>query len=177
MDFCPIPVFYRAVVPEKGDIVDRCFDAKYFLKFIIHFNRHRTHGMFDTAAFQADVVAVAQLDLVIRMKLLPQKSGDVIWLDRMNRCFDEFIIKRFQIILLFKDDISSIFSLHDTPMIVLLKGLLNRTKQPGIFIQKLMQHFDVELISKLLSLLKIINIIKGIIDELVSDVATIQLRG
>ena len=68
-------MFYRSVVLEKGKIVNHGFDAKDLLEFVIHFDRDCAHVMFDSGAFNADIVIVANLPLVVCMQLTTKERG------------------------------------------------------------------------------------------------------
>ena len=72
--FASVPVFYLAVVLEKGDIVDRGLDPENQAELVVELERHRPHGVFDPRAFDADVVTVAGFVLILRVSFFPKRS-------------------------------------------------------------------------------------------------------
>jgi len=72
--------------------------------------------VFDPRAFDADVETVAHFPLVLGVQLAPQKCGDVVGLDRMNRCPGQVAIDGRHIRLPPEDDVGGIFALIHTPV-------------------------------------------------------------
>ena len=76
--------FYRAVVLKKGNVVDSSFDAPNVAELVIPLDGSRHQEVFDPSAFDADVVAVAHLILVVGGERAPQKRGQVVRVDAVK---------------------------------------------------------------------------------------------
>src|SRR3954462_8019888 len=87
-------MFYFAVVLEKGQIVDGGLDPENEAELVVELDRNRPHGVFDPRPFNADVETVAYLAFVLRVELAPEKRGDVIRFDGMNRSARRIFIDR-----------------------------------------------------------------------------------
>ena len=90
-------MFYFAVVLEKGQIVDVGLDPENEAELVVELDRNRPYGVFDPRPFNADVETVAYLAFVLRVELAPEKRGDVIRFDGMNRSARQIFIDRLQI--------------------------------------------------------------------------------
>src|SRR5215475_1655400 len=67
-----VALFYLAVVLEKGNIFGRGFDPEDLAKLVVHFDRRHVHGMANACTFDSDVIAVADLILVVVVEPLAQ---------------------------------------------------------------------------------------------------------
>ena|SRR5438128_294550 len=105
-------MFYLAVVLEKGQIVDCGLDPENEAELVVELDRNRPHGVFDPRPFNADVETVAYLAFVLRVELAPEKRGDVIRFDGMNRSARQIFIDRLQIGLFTEDDVGGVFALE-----------------------------------------------------------------
>ena len=94
-------MFYLAVVLEKVQIVDRSLDPENEAEFVVELDRNRPHGVFDPCPFDADIETVAHLTFELRAQLAPEESGDIVWLDGINRHARQIFVDRLQIALLF----------------------------------------------------------------------------
>src|ERR1017187_439001 len=69
-------MFYLAVVPEKGDIVDRGLDAEDQSELVVELQGHRSHGVFDPRSLDADVEP-DNIATFLGKKLVPQFQGEM----------------------------------------------------------------------------------------------------
>src|SRR3954452_3965144 len=118
-------MFYFAVVLEKGQIVDGGLDPENEAELVVELDRNRPHGVFDPRPFNADVETVAYLAFVLRVELAPEKRGDVIRFDGMNRSARQIFIDRLQIGLFTEDDVGGVFALVHAPVISAGEVLIN----------------------------------------------------
>jgi hypothetical protein len=121
-------MFYLTVVFEKGDVVDCGLDTKDERKLVVHFDRNRSHGVFDTGAFNADIEAVTHFVLLVAVKLAAEERGDVVGLDGVNGGSGEIVVNGSQVGLASEDHIGGVLGLVDAPVIDNCKMFKDRTK-------------------------------------------------
>ena len=101
-------------------------------------------------AFDAHVVAVAHLVLVVAVQLLAQKRGDIIGFDGVNRRADQLPIETLQVRLAVEHDVGGILGRVQTPVILRLDLAEHRTVALGKLIQSSMQSLRLPVIGDLL---------------------------
>ncbi len=121
-------MFYLAVVLEKGQVVDRGFDAQDEAELVVELEGNRPHGVFDPRAFDADVETVAHLAFELRHQLLAQEGGDVVRLDGVDGGAAEVLIDGLKIGLFAEYDVGRVFALVHAPVIVRSEGAMDRTE-------------------------------------------------
>jgi hypothetical protein len=125
----------KAVVFEKGDVLHRGLDAKDVAELVIQLDRSHAHGVPDTSAFDAHVVTVAHLILVVAVEFLAQKGGDVVGLDRVDGGSSQVPMNGLQVRLPPKHDVGGVFGFVQAPVIRLFDRFENR----AVLIRKLVQ--------------------------------------
>ena len=135
-------MFYLAVVLEKGQVIDRGFDAQDEAELVVEFQRDRPHGVFDPRSFDAGVKAIAHLALELWHEFLAQEGGDVIGLDGVDCRAAEVLIDRFEVGLLAEDDIGRVFTLVHAPVISHAEGTMNGTEATREHVQPAVQPLD-----------------------------------
>ena len=173
---CAVAMFHPAVVFEKGNVVDCCFDAQHQAVLIIHFDRHRPHVMLNACSLYTGVEIVAQFILIIAVKFSSQKCGDVVGLDGMYGRPDQFVIDGRKIALSFENNVGGIFGLHDAPVIAVLKKIDDRTVQAGISVEYLVNTLDDKVVGQALSPVKVFDVDKTIVEHGRLDAFLGQLR-
>ena len=99
------------------------------------------------------------------METSAQEGGDVVGLDCMNGRSDQFVIDGVKITLPLKDNVGGIFSLHDAPVIAILKKSDNRIVQAGIFVEYPVNAFDIDIVGQFLRLVKIFDTHKTVVEH------------
>src|SRR6202050_3984116 len=134
-------MFYLAVVLEKGQIVDRGLDPEDEAELVVQLDRDRSHSMFDSRPFDADVETVPHLVFVLRGELAAEEGGDVVRLHRVNRRARQILVNGLQVGLLTENDIRGVFALIYAPVISGGEVSIDRTTEPGQFIQPRVHAF------------------------------------
>jgi len=91
--------------------------------------------MFDTGSFDPRVKVITHFILIAAVGFAAKERGNVLGLDRVNGCADDFIINRLKVALLVEDDISSVFDLHKTPVTAIGEMSNDRTVLSDNFIK------------------------------------------
>ena len=162
---CAVPMFHPSVVSKERDIIGHSFNPKDDTELVIHLYGNFTHSMFNTGSFDPRVKVIAHFILIAAVEFTTKECGNVLGLDRVNGCADDFVIDQLKIVLLFKDDIRSVFDLHKTPMIAMGKVPDDRTVLSDNFVQLSMNTPDIDAISKILSFIEIVDLHKDIIKD------------
>ena len=120
--FClgrPIPMFYRAVVLELGDVVDGCLNAQDYSLLIIHFDGGPTHVVFDAHSLDAVVKLIVGSDLGegSSVEFLAQKHRHGFRLYCVNSRLDKRFVDGLEVFGSLEDDVGGILRLHDRPVI------------------------------------------------------------
>ena len=172
-----VPVFHPAVVLKKRNIISDRLDTNCQAEFVIHFDSNRPHSMFDAGSLNTRVKPIAHFVFVAAVEFAAEEGGDLVGPDRMNGGSDNLVIDGFQVILTLKEDVGGVFNLHKAPMVGVVKMADNRTIEPDNFVQMPMHAFDVDGIGQLLSLFKIVNANKHIVEQLKINVFLPECRG
>jgi hypothetical protein len=122
--------------------------------------------VFDTAAFYAYMVVVAQLSLISWIQFLAKEGGDVVWFDRMDGTGYQFLIDGFEGFLFLEHNVCGILTLHDAPVIYLTKAFVDRAIGLCKGIQLSVQQLNLQRVTDLLCLLPIPYFHKGIVCHL-----------
>lgn len=117
LDLASVSPVDLPVVPELRNVVRRGLDAQNEPELVIHLDGECTHTVLYFGSLDAGVKFVSHFALVIPMEFRSQESGDILGFYRVNGATDKGFIERFEIRLLFEDDVGGIFSLHDRPAI------------------------------------------------------------
>jgi hypothetical protein len=72
----------------------------------------------DPCPFDADVIAIAHLILVVAVQFLSQKSGDVVGLDGVDSGASPVGIQGLKIGLSVENDVSGVFALIQAPVVL-----------------------------------------------------------
>ena len=160
---CAISMFHHSVVFKKGNVIDGGFNAQHKAMLVVHFDRHLSHVMFNTCSLYTGVKVIAHFILITAMETSSQKCGDVVGLDGMYRCPDQFFIDGSKIALSLKNNVGGVFSLHDAPVIAILKESDDRAVQAGISVEYPVNAFDVDVVSQFLRLIKVFHAHKTIV--------------
>ena len=173
---CAVPVFHPSVVLKKRNIIGHSLNSKNQTELIIHFYGYFAHPMFNTSSFNPRVKVIAHFILIAAVEFTAEERGDILGFDRVNGGTDNFVIDQFKVAFLLEDYIGGIFDLHKTPMIVICEIANYRTVLPDEFIQPSMNTLGTDIIGKLLSLIKIVNLHKDIVEHLKIDILLIERR-
>jgi hypothetical protein len=160
------PMFHPSVVLEKGDIVGQSLDSQDQPVFVIHLDGDLTHMMLNPSSLDPSLKIIAHFTLVSSGELAAKEGSDVLGFNRVDGGPDQFLIDRFQVGLTGKDDISGVFGLHEAPMIPGFKMLADRAKPAGELVQLFMKPLRLDLIGQRLSLIPILEVDKGVVDHL-----------
>ena len=174
---CAVPMFHPSVVLKKRDIIGHSFNPKDDTELVIHLYGDFAHPMFDTGSFYPRVKIIAHFILIAAVKFTTEECGNILGFDRVNGSANDFIVDRLKVTFSFKDDICSIFELHKTPVIAVGKVPDDRTVLPDDFIQLSMKTLDIDVIGKLLSFIKIVNLHEDIVEHLEVNVLLAESRG
>jgi hypothetical protein len=170
-------MFYRSVVLKKGDIVYRDLNSQNQAKLIVHLYGNRAHAVFDPGSLDACVEIIAHLTFIVPMKLSAKEGCDVFRLYGMNGGTSQMFIDGLKILLGPEHDIGCIFGLHDAPVISHAELFDDRTKTFCKKIEPCVEQFNFEGIRKTLSVTKIRNTRKAIVDKIKWNGALVQLHG
>jgi hypothetical protein len=160
-----VAMFHPAVVFEKGNVIDGCFDAQHKAVLIVHFNCHRPHVMFNACSLDTGVEVVAHLILIIAVKFSSQEGGDVVGLDGVYGRSDQFVVNRSKIVLTLENNVSGVFDLHDAPMVAILKILDDGTVAASIGIKYSVNAFDIDVVGQFLRLAKVFDVHKTVVEH------------
>lgn len=162
---CAVPMFHPAVVLKKGNVIDGCFDTQHQAVFIVHFDCHRPHVMFNACSLDAGAEVVAHLVLIKGVEISSKEGGDMVGLDGMDGRSDQFIIDGGKIALSLKNNVCGVFGLHDAPVIALLEMPDHRTVQTGISIQYPVNAFYIKVVGQFLRSVKVVDVDKAIVEH------------
>ena len=151
-----VTMFHPSVVLEKRNVISYGFDTKNKAKFVIHFYGDFAHMMPDTCSLNSGMKVIAHLVGVITIEFTSKKRGDILRFDRVNGGTHNLIIYWLEIALSLKDNVCSVFELHDAPMITVDKVANNRAVLPDDFVKLSMKAFDVYIIGQFLSFAEVI---------------------
>ena len=124
-----ITMGYLTVVFEKGNVVDRGFDARDERELVVNLDGNRSHGVLDTGAFNAIVEAVSHFVLIVAVEFASKAGGDGIGFDRMDRRPCRVIAHSRQIRVSFENNVGGRFGQVNAPMIGDSKMLEDGTKR------------------------------------------------
>jgi len=173
---CAVPMFHPAVVFKERDIIGYSFNSKSQTKLVIHLDGNFAHPMFNASSLDSRVKVIAHFILVAAMKFTAKECGDILGLNRVNGSANNFVVDRFEVVFLLEDYISGVFDLHKTPVAVVGKMTNDRTVLFNDSIQLPMNTFDIDVVSKFLSFIKIVNLYKDIIKHLKINLFSIERR-
>jgi len=170
-----VTMFHPSVVLEKRNVISYGLDTKNKAKLVIHLYGDFAHMMPDTCSLNSGMKVIAHLVGVIAIEFTSKKRSDILRFDRVNGGTHNLIIYWLKIALSLKDNVCSIFDLHDTPMITVGKVANNRTVLPDDFVKLSMKAFDVYIIGRFLSLAEVVNPYKAVIEQLKTNTFFIKL--
>jgi hypothetical protein len=170
-----VAMFHPSVVFEKRNVISYSLDTKNKAEFVIHLYGDFAHMMPDTRSLNSGMKVIAHLVDVIAIEFTSKKRSDILRFDRVNSGTHNLIIYWLKIALSLKDNVCSIFDLHDTPMITVGKVANNRTVLPDDFVKLSMMAFDVYIIGQFLSLAKVVNPYKAVVEQLKTNTFFIKL--
>ena len=173
---CAVPVFHPSVVLKERDIIGHSFNPKDDTELIIHLYGNFAHSMFNTSSFDPRVKVIAHFILIAAVEFTAKECGNVLGFDRVNGSANDFIVDRLKVTFSFENDVCSVFELHKTPVIAIGKVPDNRTVLSDDFIQLSMKTLDIDVIGKLLSFIKIVNLHEYIVEHLEINVLLAESR-
>jgi len=172
-----VTVFYLAVVLEKGNVIYSGFNAQDEGEFVVHLDGNGSHGVFDAGSLDARVEIVADLILVVFLKLSAEESGNVFRLDGVDGGTGQMAVNGSQVVLTLEDDVGCVFGLHDAPMIPEVElfdyGTIGLSERIELFVKGL----HLEGVAESLSLAEISDRGKDIVHEVERDVVPGQAHG
>jgi len=160
-----VTMFHPAVVFEKANVVDRCFDTQHETVLIVHFYGHRPHVMFNACSLYAGVEVIAQLTLIITVQFPSQKGGDIVGLDGMHGRSDQFIVDGSKVGLTLENNVGSVFDLHHAPMIAILERLDGGTVTASVGIEYSVNASDIDVVGQLLRFLNVFDAHKTVVEH------------
>jgi len=166
---CTVPMFHPSVVFKERDIISYSLNTKDDTELVIHLDGNFAHSMFNASSLDPRVKVIAHFILIAAVEFTAKECGNILGLDRVNGSADDFIIDGLKVALPLKDDIRSVFDLHKTPVIAMGKVPDDRTVLSDNFVQLSMNTPDIDVVSKILSFIEIVNLHKDIIKDLVID--------
>jgi len=170
-----VTMFHPSVVLEKRNVIGYRLDTKNKAIFVIHLYGDFAHMMPDTCSLNSGMKVVAHLVGVVAVELTSKKRSDILRLNRVNGGAHNLIIYRLEIALSLKDDVCSIFDLHDTPMITVGKVANNRTVLSDDSVKLSMYAFDVYLIGQFLSFAEVVNLDEAVVEQLKTNTFFVKL--
>ena len=170
-------MLHLAILLEEGDLVDRGFDPQDQAEFIVQFDRDGAHLMLEPGTQPAPIEAVTQFALVIAMQFSSQESGNIGRFDGRDQGFQKKRVEGLQSGLTAKDQVGGEFRLPDAPVVTQVQALGYRTILRDQFIQPGVQLLDIHLLHQLVGNRIIVDMGKGIIEQLKSDSFLLQLIG
>jgi len=165
----PIPLFYRPVVLKKGDIRDRHLNAEDEPEFVIEFQAHRAHVVFEPGAFEAGGEGGPECLVIPPRQLAAQEGGHILGFDGMDGSPAQDLIEIRERVPTGKENVRGILHLHETPVILHAESPEDWTILGGKLVQGPMEQGHLPGISELLGAGKIGEHGEGIIRELVGD--------
>ena len=170
-----VTMFHPSVVLKKRNVIGYGLDTKNKAEFVIHLYGDFAHMMPDAGSLNSGMKVVAHLVGVIAVEFTSKKRGDILRFDRVNSGAHNLIIYRLKIALSLKDNVCSIFDLHDTPMITVGKVANNGTVLSDDSVKLSMYAFDVYLIGQLLSFAEVVNPYEAVVEQLKTNTFFIEL--
>jgi hypothetical protein len=158
---CPaLPMFYRAVVLESGDIVGGGLDAQDAAEFL-DLDRVFAETMLDAGALDPRCELAADLLRELGSDLVAEKGGDVFGFDGEDRLPGKLLIEGFQDSWRAEHQVSGVLDRHETPVVGLAEDVEHRTALLGIAIEDTMQVVGREAIGEGLRALPVIDAQEG----------------
>src|ERR1700686_409666 len=84
----------KAVVLEKGDVVDCRLDAEHAAVLVVHLDRGTGEAVFDAGPLDASGKLRTDLLGQLRADLTAEKAGDLLRLDAQHRLAGEMLVER-----------------------------------------------------------------------------------
>ena len=112
----PVPVFHRAVVLEKGDVVGDALDAGDQPELVVELNRGPAHGVLDPRALDPGGEVVAHFVPVRPGELAAQEGDHVIRLHAVDRGVRQGVVQGLELGLAVEDHIGGVLHLHAAPV-------------------------------------------------------------
>jgi hypothetical protein len=160
-----VAMFHPAVVFEKGNVVDRCFDTQHEAVLVVHFYCRRPHVMFNACSLYAGVEVIAHLALIMTVQFSSQKGGDIVGLDGMHGRSDQFIVDESKVLLTLENNVGGVFDLHNAPMIAILELLDGRTVTASVGIEYSVNASDIDVVGQLLRFLNVFDAHKTVVEH------------
>jgi hypothetical protein len=162
---------------KLAHIIDSSLNSQYQPILIVHFDNHCTHMVTNAGSQDPGIKIIADFALIIGMEFISQKGGEIVRFDRENGTASEGIIKPLKVSLFLEDQVRSIFSLSNRPVIGQAQLVGDRTVLTRQDIQHLMQVGDPDLITYVLGSRTVRNRQKSIAFQRVGDGAFSQFGG
>ena len=100
-----VPVFHRPVVPKKGNVVGRGFDAQDPGELVVHLDGGWTHVVADACALNAGVEVVTEFGLEAGGEPPAEKGGHLLGFHRVDGCADDGLVQRPERFAALEDDV------------------------------------------------------------------------
>ena len=170
----PVAVYHLTVVFEKGDIVDRCLNAKGNALLVIHFNSGPSHMVFDACTLDTGLEVIAEFVQVSFGDFAAKEGSNMVRFDGMDGSTYQFLVDGSKVFLPLEDDIGGVFSLHDAPVIA--RG---KVTQDGAILSNDLIKLPVQAVwanggSQLLGAFRLVHIDKGVVQHGIADPFSLQ---
>ena len=116
-----IALFHMAVVFEKGNIVSGAFHTGDQTRFVMEFDARSPHMVADTRTLDAGGKIVSDFILVSGGESTSEKGGNMLGFDSVHSGTHDVPAEGLEGSLTTKNHVSSIFHLHEAPVIAGVK--------------------------------------------------------
>jgi len=170
-----VPMFYLAVVLERGDVVGGGLKAQDEREFVVDLDRGLAKAMLDAGALDPGGELTADLLGELGRDLVAEEAGHVFGFDGQDGLPGKLFIEGFEDGLRAKHQISGVLDLHETPVVRLGEDVEHRTALLGVAIEDVMQAGGRQVIGEGLRPLPVVDVQKGVVGKFEPDVGGSEL--
>ncbi len=172
-----LPMFYRAVVLESGDVVGGGLQAQDEADFVVDLDRGFAETMLDAGPFDPGSELATDLLGELGGDLVAEEGGDMFGFDGEDGLPGELFVEGFEEGWRAEHQISGVLYLHETPVVGLAEDVEHRTALLGIAIEDAMQRVGGEAIGEGLRARPIVDAQEGIVGKGEADPGGGELAG
>ena len=172
-----VPVFHRPVVLEESDVVYGCFESQNATELVVHLERRGAHMVSNSGPMDASVEVIADLRLVVSVKSLTEKGGDLLGLDRVNRRSADGLVQRCQSLATTKDDVGGVLDLSEAPAVVAFEFSDDGAALASVAVEGVMKLSHIKASAKFVRLVEVVDGNESVVNELVPDARLVQGAG
>src|SRR5215469_14787878 len=172
-----VPMFYLAVVLERGDVVGGGLDAQDESEFVVDLDRGLAKAMLDAGALDPGGELTADLLGELGGDFVAKEGRHLLGFDGQDGLPGKLFIEGFEDGLRAKHQISGVLDLHETPVVRLGEDVEHRTALLGVAIEDAMQIGGRQVIGEGLRPLPVIDVQEGVVGEGEADPGGGELAG